>query len=60
LWTLKDLEISADTAKSASSAVQVLSNVAPQQERKGIIFEGDPDESVEKLVNALRKEGAIL
>lgn len=59
VWTLKDLGISEDAAQSASTLVSVLSNVAPQQERKGIIFEGDPDESVEKLANALRKEGAI-
>jgi hypothetical protein len=36
-----------------------VSNLAPEQERKGIILEGDPDETVGKLVDALRKEGAL-
>jgi electron transfer flavoprotein beta subunit len=58
-WTLKDLGIDASRVGSASSGIQVINNVAPEQERKGIIFEGDPDETVGKLVNALRKEGAL-
>jgi len=33
--------------------------VAPQQERKGVIFEGDVDATVAELVDALRKEGAL-
>jgi len=57
--TLQDLEIDTARAGSATSAIQVVSNLAPQQERKGIILEGDPDESVGKLVDALRKEGAL-
>jgi electron transfer flavoprotein beta subunit len=57
--TLQDLGIDMSRAGSAASAIQVVSNLAPQQERKGIILEGDPDESVGKLVDALRKEGAL-
>jgi electron transfer flavoprotein alpha/beta subunit len=57
--TLKDLELDAAKVGSAASAIQVVSNLAPQQERKGIILEGDPDETVGKLVDALRKEGAL-
>jgi electron transfer flavoprotein beta subunit len=57
--TLQDLGIDMARAGSAASAIQVVSNLAPQQERKGIILEGDPDESVGKLVDALRKEGAL-
>ena len=56
---MKDLEIDTARAGSAASAIQVVSNLAPQQERKGIILEGDADESVGKLVDALRKEGAF-
>jgi electron transfer flavoprotein beta subunit len=59
LWTLKDLGLDSSVVKSASSAIQVISNVAPEQERKGMIFEGDLEDSVEKLVNALKKEGAL-
>jgi len=57
--TLKDLGIDSSQVGSAASAIQVVSNLAPQQERKGMIFEGDLDETVGKLVDALRKEGAL-
>jgi electron transfer flavoprotein beta subunit len=59
IWTLKDLEIDSEKLGSAASALQVMSNLAPEQERKGTIFEGDVDETVGKLADALRKEGAI-
>jgi electron transfer flavoprotein beta subunit len=58
-WTLKDLGLDAASVGSAASAIQVVSNLAPQQERKGIIFEGDPDEAISKLVDAIRKEGSL-
>jgi electron transfer flavoprotein beta subunit len=58
-WTLKDLEIDSSRVGLAASAIQVVSNLAPQQERKGVIFEGDMDEAVGKLVDTLRKEGAL-
>jgi len=58
-WTLKDLGLDAASVGSAASAIQVVSNLAPQQERKGIIFEGDPDEAISKLVDAMRKEGSL-
>jgi len=58
-WTLKDLGIDASEVGSASSAIQVVSNLAPLQDRKGVIFEGDLEETVGKLVDALRKEGAL-
>jgi electron transfer flavoprotein beta subunit len=59
VWTLSDLGITADIVGSVRSAVRVISNLAPAQERKGIIFEGDADQAVEKIVEALRKEGVI-
>jgi len=58
-WTLKDLGIDSSEVGSASSAIQVVSNLAPLQDRKGVIFEGDLEETVGKLVDALRKEGAL-
>jgi len=58
-WTLRDLGVDAVEVASASSAVQVLSNLAPLQDRKGVIFDGDLDEAVAKLVDALRREGAL-
>lgn len=59
IWTLKDLGIAPDKVRSAAFQIQVLSNVAPEQERKGVIFEGEAEETVGKLVDALRKEGAL-
>lgn len=58
-WTLKDLGIDASTVGSGSSAIQVVSNLAPLQDRKGVIFEGDLDEAAGRLVDALRKERAL-
>jgi len=59
LWTLKELDITPDKIGVTSSGIQVISNLAPEQERKGVIFEGDVDEAVGKLVDALRKEGTL-
>jgi electron transfer flavoprotein beta subunit len=59
LWTLKDLDISPEKVGVSSSQIQVVKNLAPEQERKGIIFEGDVEKSVNELVGALRKEGAL-
>jgi len=58
-WTLKDLGIDSSKVGSAASTISVLRNVAPEQERKGIIMEGDSDETVGKLTDALRKEGVL-
>jgi len=59
IWTLTDLGISADRVRAATTGTQVIRNLAPQQERKGVIFEGEIDQSVDKLVEALRKEGVV-
>jgi len=59
VWTLKDLGIDAGAVGSAASRIHVLSNLAPKQDRKNIIFEGDIDDVVAKLVDTLRKEGAL-
>ena len=59
IWTLNDLGIAPDTISAASSSVRTISNLAPEQERKGAIFEGDVDDAVGKIVDALRKERVI-
>jgi electron transfer flavoprotein beta subunit len=59
VWTLTDLGMSAGEVRTATAGIQIISNLAPQQERKGIIFEEEVDESVSKLVDALRKEGVL-
>ena len=58
-WTLSDLGITAEMV-GVTSSVRVISNLAPEQERKGIIFEGDVAEAVGKMAEALRKEGAVV
>jgi electron transfer flavoprotein beta subunit len=59
IWTLSDLGLSPQVIGPPASLVRVISNLAPEQERKGIIFEDDVDQAVGKLVEALRKEGAL-
>lgn len=59
LWTLKDLNITPNKVGHVASAIKVIRNVAPEQERKGVIFEGDTDETVGKLVDSLKKEGVL-
>lgn len=59
LWTLKDLNITPNKVGHVASAIKVIRNVAPEQERKGVIFEGDADETVGKLVDSLKKEGVL-
>lgn len=39
--------------------VQMKSNLAPEQERKQVLFEGDADSAVDELIKALQKEGAL-
>ncbi len=59
LWTLKDLNIAPDKVGHVASTIKVIRNVAPEQERKGVVFEGDTDEAVGKLVDSLKKEGVL-
>ncbi len=42
-----------------AAAVKTLSNLAPLQERKQVLFEGEVDKAVDELVKALQKEGAV-
>lgn len=59
IWTINELGITSEMMGLASSTVRTISNLAPAQERKGVLFEGEVDETVGKLVDALRKEGVI-
>ena len=58
-WSPADLGL--DVAKIGRSAAMVtqLSNLAPQQDRKQILFSGELDKAVDELVKALQKEGAL-
>jgi hypothetical protein len=35
----------------------MLSNLAPAEQRKQVVFEGKTDENIENLINSLIKEG---
>jgi electron transfer flavoprotein beta subunit len=56
-WGPGDLGLSADEVGEHANSVEVLSNLAPEQDRKNVILKGDVDEQVSGLVDALTKEG---
>jgi len=58
-WTAADLGLSEEEVGAKGAAMEIVSNLAPEQERKQIIFEGDLDEVTQNLVNALTKEGVL-
>jgi electron transfer flavoprotein beta subunit len=58
-WGLADLGLSADEVGEGANRVAVLSNLAPEQDRKNVILEGALDEQVTGLVDALTKEGVL-
>ncbi|MFQ6014207.1 MAG: electron transfer flavoprotein subunit beta/FixA family protein [Anaerolineae bacterium] len=58
-WTAADIGLSEDMAGAEASTIEVISNLAPEQERKGVIYEGDLDEAVDSLVNDLLREGVL-
>jgi electron transfer flavoprotein beta subunit len=43
----------------ASPVSRILSNLAPEQTRKQVLFEGETDKAVDGLVKALQKEGVL-
>lgn len=58
VWGPDDLGVAADEVGTASATLEVLSNLAPHQDRKGIVHE-DVDAGVAELVKALRREGVL-
>jgi electron transfer flavoprotein beta subunit len=58
-WGLADLGLSADEVGEGANRVAVLSNLAPEQDRKNVILGGDLKEQVTGLVDALTKEGVL-
>ncbi len=55
-YTLADLGLDAGAVNAQR---RVLSNMAEEQDRKRILFEGSPADQAEALVNALVKEGVV-
>jgi len=59
-WKASDIGIAPDEVGAPANAIQVVSNLAPAQERKGVLYEGDVDKAVDELVKALQKEGVLV
>jgi len=58
-WTAADLGLSEDEVGAKGSTMEMVSNLAPEQDRKQVVFEGDLDEVSENLINALTQEGVL-
>jgi len=58
-WGPADIGLASEEVGAAASAVRVLSNLAPVQERKEIVLEGPADEVVDELLKALEREGVL-
>jgi electron transfer flavoprotein beta subunit len=57
-WGPDDIDLAADEVGADAAVVEVLSNLAPLQDRKGIVYE-DLEEGVGELVKALEAEGVL-
>ena len=58
-WAAADLGLDPARIGRAASGVRQISNRAPLQNRKGIIFSGDAGDVAKRLAEALRAEGAV-
>ena len=58
-WTSEDLGLSTNEVGKEASSLEIISNLDPEQERKNITLEGEVDEVVEQLTDALTREGVI-
>jgi len=58
-WTPAEIGLQEAAVGAAASTLEMLSNLAPQQERKGVIYEGAVDEVVGKLMDDLMREGVL-
>lgn len=59
VWGPADIGLSEDEVGENASNMETLSNLAPEQDRKNIMLEGDLDEKIDALVDALIKEGVL-
>ena len=57
-WGVEDLDLSIEEINSEPALVVELSNLAPTQDRRGIIFE-DTEEGVVEVLKALQQEGVV-
>jgi electron transfer flavoprotein beta subunit len=57
-WSASDLELTAEDVGAGAVKVAVLSNLAPEQSRKRMIYE-DMEEGIGQVVKDLRREGVL-
>lgn len=57
-WKPDDIGITAEEMGKRAAVVEVLNNLAPIQNRKGIIYE-DVEEGVAEVIKALKQEGVL-
>lgn len=58
-WTAADLGLAEDEVGAEGAVIELVSNLAPEQDRKQVVFEGDLDEVGESLIKALTQEGVL-
>jgi electron transfer flavoprotein beta subunit len=59
-WSLADIALDETAVGGAASMLEVLSNLGPRQQRKGVIYEQATDDTVAKLMDDLVREGVSL
>lgn len=57
-WTMADLNLNDQEVGAAAAQIETISNLAPLQARKGLIFE-DAEEGIAAIIKALRHEGVL-
>ncbi len=58
-WGPADMGLATEEVGEKGKKVDIVSNLAPEQDRKNIMLQGDHDEQVSALVDALTKEGVV-
>lgn len=58
-WTPADLGLTEGEVGAKGTAVEVLSNLAPETARKQVVLKGELDEMIGNLVDALTREGVL-
>ncbi|MEJ2261951.1 MAG: electron transfer flavoprotein subunit beta/FixA family protein [Anaerolineales bacterium] len=60
VWGPEDIAASADQVGANAATIEELSNLAPAQQRKEVIFEEDLDSAAAALLKALEQEGVLI
>jgi len=58
-WGPNDIGVAASEVGANASTIHVLSNLAPTQQRKQVVFEGQAGDAVNELLKALEREGVL-